>query len=137
MDGWYNAGANNAAPHGKSNMPIYCFRTNHGEVIERYFRMDEVPDLIDLDDGSMAIRDYKSERVSGNVKRRSERSRGWPLTCVGSGVNANQADELRKHLADRGCPTEISPDGDPIYTSAAHRRKALKIRGFIDKASYC
>lgn len=56
--------------------------------------------------------------------------------CCASGVHASQAQELREHLADRGCPTEVTTDGDPIYTSAAHRKKALKCRGMFDKASF-
>jgi hypothetical protein len=56
--------------------------------------------------------------------------------CVGSGVNAEQAPELRKFLADRGCPTAVTNDGDPVYTSAGHRRKALKLRGMCDKGGY-
>jgi hypothetical protein len=56
--------------------------------------------------------------------------------CFASGVNAVQAPELRKFLADRGCATEVTSEGDPIYRSAGHRKKALKLRGMYDKASY-
>lgn len=65
------------------------------------------------------------------------RKKIWPMKpCYASGVHASQAQELRDHLAKRGCPTEVTPSGDPIYTSAAHRKKALKIRGMHDKASF-
>jgi hypothetical protein len=63
-------------------------------------------------------------------------TKGWPLECVASGVHASQAGELREFYRKHGCPTEVSEDGNPIYRNAAHRRKALKLRGFKDKASY-
>ena len=61
---------------------------------------------------------------------------GWPIECLASGVNARDADKLRDHLEKAGVPTEVSADGNPIYTSAAHRRRALKARGLFDKDSY-
>jgi hypothetical protein len=61
---------------------------------------------------------------------------GWPLTCVASGVHPDQAQALRDHLAKHGVPKEVTKGGDPIYTYAAHRRRALKARGFVDRASF-
>ena len=61
---------------------------------------------------------------------------GWPLACCSSGVHAEQAGELRQFLAERGCPTEVTPTGDPIYRSAAHQRQALRLRHMCNKASY-
>jgi hypothetical protein len=59
----------------------------------------------------------------------------WPMPpCVASGVNAAQAEQLSDFLEDRDCPTEVTPDGDPIYVSPEHRRKALKLRGMYDKS---
>jgi hypothetical protein len=31
----------------------------------------------------------------------------------------------------------VNKNGDPVYRDAAHRRKALRVRGMIDKQSYC
>lgn len=128
-------------------MPTYCYRTEEGDIIERVFLMGKAPEEIELFEcslyGPVAVRDYGAEGVSGTVvgtdnpTRRSKPRRPWPMApCVASGVHASQAQELRDHLADRDCPTEVTKDGDPIYTSAAHRKKALKIRGFHDKVSY-
>jgi hypothetical protein len=61
---------------------------------------------------------------------------GWPMTCFASGVHADQAPELRKYFADRGCPTEVTNNGDVVYRDPAHRKRALKLRGFHDRASY-
>ena len=123
-------------------MPIHCYRTEDGEQIEREFSRGGATATLTLDDGRVAFRDYQTELsgTMGFVKgsdspcRPNRPKRPWPMApCVASGVNAEQAGELRKHLADRGCPTEVTSQGDPIYTSAAHQKKALKIRGFTDR----
>jgi len=58
------------------------------------------------------------------------------MECIASGVNANQAGELRDFFAKSGVPTEVTSDGNPIYRNASHRRRALKARGFVDRSSY-
>lgn len=92
--------------------------------------MGEAPKSIWIDN-ILAHRDFQAEmspKVAG---------RGWPMEpCYGSGVNAAQAGELRKYLSDRGVPTEITSEGDPVYTSAGHRKKALAARGMHDNAAY-
>ena len=112
-------------------MPFYCYSTSDGHVEERFFRMGEAPATITLDDGRAAERDFAAE----HAPRRA--GSGWPMTCFASGVNAEQSGELRDFLAKAGVPTEVTPDGDPVYTSAAHRKRALKARGFFDRQSYC
>lgn len=37
-------------------MPTYEFRTPDGSIIERIFKISEVPDSVTLDDGSVATR---------------------------------------------------------------------------------
>lgn len=113
-------------------MPIFCYVTDGGVREEHQFPMGEAPETLDIS-GVPAYRDFRAEHSP-----RKARSESWPMApCVGSGVNAAQAGELRKFLADRGVPTEVSSDGDPVYTSAGHRKKALKVRGLHDNASYC
>ena len=63
-------------------------------------------------------------------------TKGWPLVCYASGVNANQAGELRNHFERAGVPTEVTKDGDPVYRNAQHRRKALKCRKLVDKLAF-
>lgn len=62
--------------------------------------------------------------------------KGWPMECVASGVHASQAGELREHFKRHGVPTDVTHDGNPIYRDANHRKRALKCRGFVDKAAY-
>lgn len=109
-------------------MPAYCYR--HGKrVVTRVFPISERPKSIMID-GVEYKRSWADERPG--VPSTS----GWPLECVASGVHASQAGELREFFRKRGCPTEVTADGNPVYRDAAHRRKALKLRGFHDKRSY-
>jgi len=110
-------------------MAIYCYTTEDGHTHERHFKLGTAPPHI-ITLAGKAKRDLQAENVGIPGK-------GWPLTCCASGVNAADAGKLRKCLADAGVPTEVTPDGDPVYLSAVHRRKALKARGLFDKASYC
>lgn len=91
------------------------------------------PDEITLDDGRVAQRDIAAEHSGAG------RSCGasWPMEpCVGSGVNPEQAQELRDFLKQANVPTEVNAAGDPIYRDRHHRRRALKARGMHDRASY-
>ena len=114
-------------------MPIYCYETEGGIVVDRVFPMGEAPECIFLEDGDVNLVANRSFAAEG-VKSASPR--GWPMTCLGSGVNAAQAGDLRAELARKGVPTEVTRDGDPIYTSSSHRNKALKARGMFDKNGY-
>ncbi len=115
----------------------HCYKTEDGELVEQEFSRGDATATLTLEDGRVAFRDYQTELsgLHGFMKGsdNSRPNRPWPMQpCVASGVHADQGAELSEHLARRGCPTEVK-DGDPVYTSAAHRAKALKIRGFVDK----
>jgi hypothetical protein len=111
-------------------MPTYCYSNERtGQVVERVFRMGEAPARIRV--GRVWFdRDFGAERVAVPA------TSGWPLTCYASGVNAEDAQALRDYLAQKGVPTEVTADGDPIYRNSQHRKKALKARGKHDRASY-
>jgi len=94
--------------------------------------MGQAPETIVLDDGSEILRDRRAEWTGSRPA-----GGGWPIECYASGVNANQAQELRDFFKTHGCPTEVTANGDPVYRDANHRKRALKLRGFCDKASYC
>jgi len=110
-------------------MPVYCYRTDEGELVERVFHIGKAPKTI-MVDGVIAKRSFRDEWKSFPP------TKGWPMTCVASGVNAAQADELRDYLAQAGVPTEVTSDGDPVYRSAKHRKTALAARGMHDKSSF-
>jgi len=111
-------------------MPMYCYQSEAtGQIIERFYPMGQAPRVLRLKTG-VARRSFAAESKSFPP------TAGWPLECVASGVHADQAGELRDHLAKAGVPTHVTADGNPVYRSKEHRRKALKARGFVDRASY-
>ena len=117
----------------------YAYKKPSGEVVWRSWSLEELklyypetgapPAEIEVE-GTVARRSYQAER-SG-----MQSTKGWPLTCVASGVNAAQAQELRDEFKRVGVPTEVTADGDPVYTSPEHRRRALRARGFFDRGAY-
>jgi hypothetical protein len=111
-------------------MPVYCYQDSQGFIHEKLFPMGEAPKEIDLGARGKARRNIGAEHKSFPP------TSGWPLECIASGVNPDQAQDLRDHFKEIGVPTEVSGDGNPIYRSAGHRREALKARGFVDRASY-
>ena len=108
---------------------IYCYATKDGEIAERSFPRGEAPKAIKVS-GKIARRSFEAESNSVPPLK------GWPIECVASGVNAADAQKLRDHFVEIGVPTDVSNDGNPIYRDSRHQRKALKARGFVNKASY-
>ncbi len=130
-------------------MPTYCYTAPESpKIFDREFPAGKAPDKIFVEENGyslQAFRDRQAEvagmhlsvRGSENPTQQRRRQNPWPMEpCVASGVHPSQAQELRDHLTSRGCPTEVSRDGEPIYTSAAHRKRALKCRGMYDRNSY-
>jgi len=114
-------------------MAIFCYKTSDGKIFERDFPVGKAPRTVRLSTGRIARRFLAAELTH----QAHPSGKGWPLTCVASGVHPDQAGELRDHLADRGVPTEVTSDGDPVYRNAAHRRRALAARGIYDNNSFC
>lgn len=114
-------------------MPTYCYRSRdkRRDLITRVFSVAERPKSF-KEKGRIWDRSPEDEWDGVSVPSTA----GWPMECVASGVHPSQAGELRKFFTDHGCPTEVTADGNPVYRSAAHRKKALKLRGFRDNSSY-
>lgn len=110
-------------------MPTYCYENEKGEIKEKVYPIGLAPKIINVN-GVDFKRSFQAENVG------TPPTKGWPIECLGSGVNAAQRQELGDFLKKKGVPTEISEDGNPIYRDANHRKKALKVRNFVDKASY-
>jgi hypothetical protein len=110
-------------------MPIYCFSSEDGEVIEEFFSMGDAPsELHRL--GKQYLRDFSAELPS-------RRSCSWePIECIASGVHSSQAGELRDFFKKHGESVTVTADGNPVYTSAGQRKRLLKLRGLHDRNSY-
>jgi hypothetical protein len=93
--------------------------------------MADVPKSVITDGHKKAARDFQAE----NLPKRAGGS-GWPMApCFASGVNPEQAQELRDHFKRHGCPTEVTNDGDPVYRSPGHQKRALACRNMHNKAA--
>ena len=106
----------------------YRYMRPDGEAIDLDYPMGEAPWSVTMDDGVIAVRDLRRVGVPP--------TKGWPLECYASGVNAADSQKLRDEFDKVGVPTEVTNDGNPVYTSAKHRKKALKARGFYDRSGY-
>lgn len=81
--------------------------------------------------------DHESGKVVEGRAPVRETMAAWPMQpCVASGVNASQGEELRKFFSGHG-ESVVVVDGDPVYESPSQRKKLLKLRGFVDRSSYC
>jgi hypothetical protein len=121
-------------------MPTYCFTTDSGWTVERDYPPGNAPGKIRVEiDGEKewAHRNWGAEGKTGFVSgSKNPVKRTWPMEpCWASGVHSSDAGKLRKYLKDRGCPTEVTEGGNPIYTSQRHQNKALKIRGMHNRAA--
>jgi len=111
-------------------MPTYCYMSDRtGQIIERVFPIGQAPRTLTIK-GVAHARSLQAEHVGVPAKK------GWPIECVASGVHADQAGELRKYLSDKGVPTEVTRDGNPVYRDQKHRKLALKARGLVDRSAY-
>ena len=113
-------------------MPAYCYSDSTGRAEERFFKMGEAPSRVCTDTGRWLLRDYAAE---WRPQRRS--CRDYRLECYASGVAPHQAQELRDFFKKHNESIEVTNSGDPVYTSAGQRRRLLKLRGFVDKNSFC
>lgn len=110
-------------------MPIYCYENKDGDVIERVYPVGKA------EKGFKFKGEWYTRCIGAEIPS-VPATKGWPIECIGSGVQPEQASELRELFKKSGVPTEVSRDGNPIYRDASHRKKALKCRGFFDRSSY-
>ena len=60
----------------------------------------------------------------------------WPMTSEGAGVHPSQIAEAEAGSIARGVPVKFTKQGDAIFKSKEHRRKALKMFGMYDEDGY-
>jgi hypothetical protein len=106
---------------------IFRYQDDAGRIVERYFRVAEVPETIDVD-GTLYTLENHSVRPS--------KSR-FPYECDVSGVHSSQAQELRDFFESHGEKgVEVTQEGNPVYTSRNQRKRLLKLRGMVDRGSF-
>ena len=105
-------------------MPIYCYKTEDGEVVERVFAMKDVEETIVLEDGRTATRDFKAEHNYGGVGTGGN----YPRNSSALGVHPRQVKDFEKHSREYGVPTHFTKGGEAILTDKAHERKYSRLR---------
>jgi hypothetical protein len=109
-------------------MPVYCYRGEDGEPLERVFSMkDDIPRTLEVD-GKTFTRDLLAEH--GGFRH----SPGtWPMLSDAIGVGASQVGEAYEDSVKRGVPTQFTPDGQAIFLDRSHRRDYCRAYGFYDR----
>lgn len=103
-------------------MTNYCYSHDDGEIIERSYRMGTAPKTV-RHGGKTYHRDYAAEKprqLSADV---------WPRVGKCAGVHPSQAQEAYDKSVKDGVPTNFTSDGDPIFTSAGHRKRYMRSIG--------
>ncbi len=113
-------------------MAIFCYLDEDEVGHELHFPCGEAPEELQLKNGKRAKRNRAAELYTKTAPSK----RGWPMECYASGVHPNQANELRNHLQKKGVPTTVTENGDPVYESKEHRKRALRARGMFDKDAF-
>lgn len=57
----------------------------------------------------------------------------WPQESDAMGVHPAQAKEYSDYLREKGVPTEINADGNPILTSRYHRKRVCAVTDTYDR----
>lgn len=90
----------------------------------------------------MPRRVHKLQYVNGKPEWVLQEKKGtawlakWPLVSVAAGIHRDKVREYMEKDRLHGVPTEYTDEGDPIFTSANHRRKYLKLHQLYDKKAF-
>lgn len=114
-------------------MPTYCYRLKKtGELIEVHMTVRELAER-QRPDGSIRLRSGEAQRDYAAERVAAPPDQNWPMKCEASGVNPSQVKQANKTAEREGLSVRFDTDGCAVYNSPAHRRKALRERGFYDK----
>jgi len=111
-------------------MPVYCYKCPVcGKTAEVNKPMSECgsPELCPQDSFVMN-RDLQAEHGG-----RRHCAGTWPMASYAAGISPDEIAEFRKLDRANGVPTEYTPDGDPVFTSARHRREYCQAHGLYDR----
>lgn len=113
-------------------MPIYEFKSEDGEIIERFFSFKEKPSSIKIDG-----KEYVAQigTIIGCVVKKPKGFGGkpcstWPRESAAMGVSETQVKDAMAEDRRKGVPTDYTKDGNPILTSPGHEKAYMKAHGF-------
>ena len=83
---------------------------------------------IRLKDGTLAFRNLRAEHAGAR-----HAPGNWPMKSDAAGVAASQVKEAAEHSRKIGIPTDFTPDGRAVFTSARHRKRYCEAVGLYDR----
>jgi len=112
---------------------IYCYACKCGNKIEKSMPMSEFSEFTECPEcgGTMGI------DIAAQQNGMRDTPSNWPLESDAAGVHPDQAKEYGDYLREKGVPTEIRENGNPVFTSQRHRKLVCQATGMYDRnASY-
>jgi len=109
-------------------MPTYCYTTDDGRTVERFYAMGDAPDCLIVGE-EVATRDFQAEQCG----RRPRNCGTWPMASYAAGVHPSQVPEMMERARAAGVPTEFTSDGDPVFTGPGHRKRYCELFNFFDR----
>ena len=107
----------------------YCYACECGRKIEK-----NVP----MSDFAKTIKCKKCGKLMGinpaaQHRHRPSTSSCWPQESDAMGVHPAQAKEYSDYLREKGVPTEVNSEGNPILTSRGHRKRVCAVTQTYDR----
>ena len=108
-------------------MPIYCFTSSDGDVLELPFGVKGRP--------ARGTRNGKTYRYDFAATHRGFRDTPgtFPMASEAMGVSHEDIKEAMEVDRRLGVPTEYTPDGRPVFVSRKHRKAYCEAHGFYDR----
>jgi len=107
---------------------IYLYKCKCGEKSEKSLSLAEFRKTIPCSCGKDMTIDIAAQQ--GGMK---DTASNWPMESDACGVHPDQAKEYAKYLREKGVPTEVLPNGNPVFTGRDHRKKVCAVTGMYDR----
>lgn len=109
-------------------MPVYLYRTDDGELIERRMSIAEMQRLgndIWVPDGKGGVKQARRDRMAEYAGQGRRSSSGWPMLSDAMGIGRADPRKFMERDKKHGVPTEyVERDGThvPKFESPGHRK---------------
>lgn len=110
---------------------IYAYACECGNKLERHVPLSKFSPNVDCPEcgGQMGIDPVAQHRKTKGTPG------AWPMESDAMGVHPAQAGEYSDYLRDKGVPTEINAEGNPILTSRLHRKRLCAVTDTYDRSA--
>ena len=109
-------------------MPVYSFICVCGKVDEIQRPMSASGKRLKCACGKLMRRNFGAEAPG-----RRAASDTYPHASYALGGHPDDRAKMTQDAINKNVPTEINRDGDPVFTSAGHRKKYCEAFGFYDR----